>query len=103
MRSIILIVALLLTGCSAQDRWAEIESDTDWSGYFENRSVDGSGSRRVDLPQEGDIVCVVVQKETEEGYLRVRIVKEGTFLAPPQETEWAETRAAYGVVDRCLD
>ena len=103
MRSLIIILALLLAGCSSPERWAEVESDTSWSGYFENRSVDGHGDQRIDLPESGEVVCAVVQKDTEDGYLRLRLCEQGVMLTPKLETEWARTTAAYGIVDRCLD
>lgn len=49
---------------------------------------------------DDDVVCCVVQKQTEQGYLKVSIVNEGSnpFAS---DGESKETTAAYGVVSVC--
>ena len=68
----VMIVVLIMTVFGCGGITAEVESNTSWSGAFGNRTVDGSGDAVVELmgsrPQ-----CAVVQKETEFGFLRLRI------------------------------
>ncbi len=91
------IPAMTLLGCS-EDRWAEVRSDTDWSGYFDDHSVEGAGDRDVDLRGDEFSSGAVVQKLTREGVLRVRLVEEGWMFWPDQATDWTETSADFGVV-----
>ncbi len=97
----ILFGALLFLsfGCSV-DYKADVQSNTQWTGAFGDRSVDGSGNKIVDLPDEHP-QCCVVQKETENGYLRVRVLAEGGGLFGPEDSDWVETTADYGVVTVC--
>ncbi len=95
----ILLCMVVLVSCSV-DYEAEVQSDTSWSGSFGNRSVDGSGNRTIDLPDEHP-QCCVVQKDTEAGFLRVRITAEGGGIFGPDDTGWVETTAAYGIVSVC--
>lgn len=95
---ILLLLVLFVLGCDDDDEprrlldlKAEVESNTSWSRFFENRTVDGSGNQTVDLP-DVDIACCTVQKQTEEGRLKVSVVPGG---------ESAESTAAYGVVTVC--
>lgn len=107
---IALSAAALFAACSDEkhDIYAEIASDTSWSGAFDNRTVDGAGSKTVDLP-DGDIECVVVQKETETGYLTLTIVDHvtgGGIMGVGEKDETnrsngVSTTAAYGVVSGC--
>lgn len=97
------IGAVLLLSACRQDFKAEVESNTSWSGSFGGASVDGSGNRTVDLPDE-DPQCVAVQKTTRNGSLSVRVVVEnGGFLgvAGPSSGEWVTTTAEFGVVTAC--
>ncbi|GJQ22187.1 MAG: hypothetical protein HBSIN02_25420 [Bacteroidia bacterium] len=94
----IVAVAVVFVGCS--DDWkAKVESDTSWSGSFSGRTVDGTGNQTVDLDDD-EVVCCVVQKQTERGRLKVSIVNEGSnpFAS---DGESKETTAAYGVVSVC--
>ncbi len=86
---------MFLTSCT--DYKAKVESDTGWSGAFSGTTVDGSGNQTVDLDDD-DPQCCVVQKDTENGRLRVTIVNEG-FLGTNGESK--ETTATYGVVSVC--
>ena len=95
------IALVLLCSCSS-DRWAEVQSDTDWDGYFDNRSVAGSGNREISMPSEGRMAAVV-QKMTDEGTLSVRLVEEGWLFWPEKTTDWITTSAPYGVVDVWMD
>ncbi|MBD3220351.1 hypothetical protein GF314_03835 [bacterium] len=99
--TVILTAAVLLTGCSV-DYKAEVDSDTTWSGAFGNRTVDGSGKTTVDLPDD-DPVCCTVQKMTESGRLRVRVVADGGGILGPSDSDWVETTASYGVVTACSE
>ena len=87
----------LFLGC--RDWKAEVSSDTKWSGSFGNSTVDGSGNQTVDLPDD-EIVCVVVQKETEAGFLKVKIINDSAnpFASDGEE---ASTSAQFGVVSVC--
>ena len=75
-----------------EDYKIAVESNTSWSGSFANRTVDGSGDKIVDIPDDPP-QCAVVQKQTASGYLRVRVLPHG---------DWVETTAAYGLVTTCL-
>jgi hypothetical protein len=90
-----LCAAVLLTGCS--DFKVKVESNTSWSGVFGETVVEGSGNREIDIADDGR-ACVVVQKNTVGGYLRIRIEN-------PDDTsyqrDWDETHAAYGSVYQC--
>ena len=92
---------ILLMGCSPEYK-AEIESTTSWSGAFGDRTVDGSGNQTVSLPGEHP-QCCVVQKGTESGSLKVRVIAEGGGIFGPGDSDWVETTAAYGVVSVCSE
>jgi|GEM_PF-1684347 len=73
-----------------------IESDTEWSGFIDNRTVDGTGNRDLQVQAYGDR-CYSLQKTTAEGYLRLSLVdSDGKILV--QENE---TTARYGSVMVC--
>lgn len=95
------LACLLLCSCST-DRWAEVRSDTDWSGYFDDHSVDGSGDRDIPLDEDRSPSCVVIQKQTAAGTLRVRLVEEGFGPWGDNATGWASTTAEYGVCHVCF-
>lgn len=86
------VLALLLaasSGCSTQTRF-EVQSDTCWDGFVDRQgrlAECGDKSYRV----VGTIQCVQVQKQTQNGYLRVRI--EGR--------SWVETTEPFGSVSVC--
>jgi hypothetical protein len=86
---ILMLITLSMTGCGYK---AKVESDTSWSGYINNATVDGSGNRTIDLDRRES---VVVQKGTKRGYLKVTIISDNP-LSPDGET--SETTAEYGVV-----
>lgn len=92
---------LFCAGC-AVDYKAEVKSSTSWSGAFGNSTVDGSGDRTVDIPDDYP-QCVVVQKETSVGSLSVRVVAEGGGIFAPSDSDWATTTAQYGVVSACSE
>lgn len=72
----------------------QIESDTSWAGSIgadgSSRSIEGSRSETWSVT--GTIAVAVIQKQTEYGYLRVSILKDGRVL------DSQTTTAAYGVV-----
>lgn len=99
MRRSLLLMFVALTACTV-DYTAEIQSNTSWTGVFINRTVDGSGNRIVDIPDDFEPPCVAVQKDTEEGYVRARVTTSGGFLGPG-DGDWVETTAQYGAVTAC--
>jgi hypothetical protein len=72
-----------------------VESDTSWSGAFGTieegqRTEEGSGS--ASFAFHGSIASAAVQKQTEHGFLTVKILKNGNSVASQTTT------ASYGVV-----
>ena len=99
---IAIVVMLILVGCSFDYKCA-VQSNTEWSGSFGNRTVDGSGNQIVDLPDE-EIQCVVVQKETREGILSIKLIKEGHgIFNSDDENPTVTTTAEYGIVSDCIE
>ena len=94
-------LVIVLSGCSI-DYKAEVESNTSWSGSFGGRTVDGTGNKTIDVPDEHP-QCCVVQKDGESGFLKVRVVAEGGGIFSPSDSDWVETTAAYGVVSACSE
>jgi len=72
----------------------EITSDTSWSGSIgadgSSRTIEGYGNENWKVT--GIIAVAVIQKQTEYGFLTVRILRDGTVL------DSQTTTAAYGVV-----
>ena len=98
----IALLGLTLIGCS-KDYKVEVRSDTSWSGAFGNRTVDGSGNQTIDIPDDPP-ECVVVQKETKDGYLEIHLIEEGGwFLNPTNDYERVRTTAEYGLVSDCTE
>ena len=52
-------------------RFAVITSNTEWSGFFWNRTVAGTGDMAIEMPQRGT-ACCNVQKETVGGSLTLQ-------------------------------
>ena len=95
------MAALFLSSCSDVEYTAVVRSDTEWSGAFGNRTVDGRGSDTVPLGSDHP-VCCVVQKQTEQGYLSVQVTADGGgWLYGADDSEIVTTHAAYGVVTVC--
>jgi hypothetical protein len=92
-----IFLAFFIIGCT--DYKAKVESNTSWSGAFGNRTVDGRGNQTIDLDDD-DVQCCTVQKQTEEGRLKITIVDEGFWGS---DGESAETTAAFGVVSACSE
>jgi hypothetical protein len=88
----------LFVACT--DYKAKIESDTSWSGAFGNSTVDGTGSRSIDLPDDG-IQCCTVQKQNKKGRLKITIINDTSNPLLSTELNSAETTAEYGVVSAC--
>ena len=88
----LLVLALALPlGCAKRHR-ISIQSDTCWDGIIDNQSnahIDGCGDSSYRVA--GEMHCVVVQKQTDVGVLRVRI----------DEGLWVETSEPRGLVQVC--
>jgi len=71
-----------------------IESDTEWSGAIGGLggSTTKSGSGCASFTIHSSIVSACIQKQTEWGYLTVKILKDGQLM------EQQSTTAPYGVV-----
>ena len=91
------IAVMIMAGCGGPE--AEIQSDTSWTGSFGDRRVDASGNGTVVIGGPPPY-CAIVQKRTEEGVLRVRVVSDDP-TGP--STDWAETTLPFGVVTACLE
>lgn len=95
------IAILLFSSCTTEWK-AKVESDTSWSGSFAGTTVEGSGSKTIDLGSgQDEIYCCVVQKQTESGYLKVSIKSESNSIFGSEDGESKETTASYGVVSVC--
>ena len=91
MLILFLALAALPLGC-AKRHHISIQSDTCWDGIIDqqdNAHIDGCGSSSFRVA--GEIHCVVVQKQTDAGVLRVRI----------DEGLWVETTEPRGLVQVC--
>ena len=97
--TLLVLFALLIIGCEANYK-VKIESNTSWSGYMSGASVDGSGNRTIDIPEE-DVVCATVQKETENGFVKVTLVDESPNIFGGGEIASRYTDAKYGIVTVC--
>lgn len=101
------VIALLFAGCDGDSAFVIKVSGTiglEFSGSYLVVTASGqSTSKSVDgiVPTEysvtGNIVSGVFQKQTEEGNLKVEIIKGGQVIAS------SETTAAYGVVSVATD
>ena len=86
---IALAVLAGLGGCSKRYQ-IQIESDTCWDGSVDNSNgISGCGNSTYKVV--GPMRCVVVNKKSPNGYLRVRI----------DGRSWTETSEAYGSVEAC--
>jgi len=85
----VLAVLVALSGCSKRYR-IEIQSDTCWQGSVDNtQNISGCGGSTYKVV--GPMRCVVLNKTSPLGYLRVRI----------DSRPWTETSDAYGSVEAC--
>ncbi len=87
---LLLAAALLATGCK---HVFEIQSNTSWAGSINDSDVElhGAGDRTYEVT--GGFKCVTMQKQTVDGYLRVRVRRAGSAFT--------ETSAPYGTVKAC--
>ena len=102
-------LVLVVMGCEAQenDYYATVESDTEWSGMFGNRTVDGSGSTEVDLPDNS--ACVIAHMQTDTGFLTVTVMSHvtgGSIMGiggrdDHEQQDTATTEASHGMVVVC--
>jgi len=96
-KGLVVLFASLMFFCMSCDslldtgNTAEVSSNTEWSGSFDGRTVSGSGNQSIELGND-KIICVVVQKQTNSGYLQVEL-----------DGNKKRTTAAYGVVSVCND
>lgn len=92
----------LFSGCDEEDEkpnpdWqVRITANCGWSGFFDNRSVDGTGDTIVDV-SNGSIVCATVQKTVAFGTLTASMY-DGINN---HEADRATTTAEFGVVSVC--
>lgn len=91
------MAVMIMAGCGGPD--AEIQSDTSWTGSFGDSRVDGSGNATVSIGGPPPY-CAIVQKQTAEGVLRVRVVSDDP-TGP--STDWFETMLPFGAVSACLE
>ena len=85
----VLAALVALGGCSKRYQ-IEIQSDTCWDGSVDNNNnISGCGNSSYKVV--GPMRCVVVHKNSPNGYLRVRI----------DGRPWVETSEAYGSVEAC--
>lgn len=99
-RLIVGLVVLLLSACSglglASGGSGEVEVQTDpaelcWSGAFGDRTVEGCGSRTVELESMSGVFVANAQKQSEGGMLTLILSVDG------REVDRTSTTAAYGV------
>lgn len=87
------VIVLSSSGCSVFKIKADVSSSTSWSGSFDGRTVDGTGSMSVDMGTRGRVKCAVVQKRTREGFLTVSV----------DGGDSQTTTAEFGVVTSCTN
>ena len=92
------IAVMIMAGCGGAAE-AEIQSDTSWSGSFGDRRIDGSGNSTVEIGGPPPY-CAIVQKQTADGVLRVRVVSDDP-TGP--STDWIETTLPFGAATACLE
>lgn len=85
----LIVVLAVLTGCSERHR-IQVESDVCWDAIInDEQHVAECGN--VSYKVTGKIKCIVAQKQSAAGYLRVRI----------DSRPWTETTEAFGTVQAC--
>jgi hypothetical protein len=111
MWRILCVTALFLgvMGCEERqdDYYAVVDSNTTWSGWFGNRTVDGSGHYEVDLPDND--ACVIAHMQTDTGFLTVTVMSHvtgGSIMGigghdDREQQDTATTEAARGMVAVC--
>lgn len=91
--AIAFVIGLSSLGCSVFKIMADVSSSTRWSGSFNGRTVDGTGSMSIDMGIRGSVKCAVVQKQTREGFLTVSV----------DGGDSQTTTAEFGVVTSCTN
>ena len=85
---------LSIPGMSTATFNVVIQSDTSWSGSIgggtSSRTIQGDGSETWEIT--GTMAVAVIQKQTSDGYLTVKITRNGNVVAQQSTT------ADYGVV-----
>jgi hypothetical protein len=104
------VVIVALAGCGA-DWKAEIESNTNWYGYYGGvtgnnwsySEVQGSGSREMDLPDDDRVCCRFFQ--TAYGYLNITIKDDGggPFHIFAADSRSGSTNAIGGMIEICSE
>lgn len=100
--------AFCLTGCPLEhdiEYVAEIQSDTYWKAQVNGESIDGFGNEFLQIPRRGADyqlpVCVTVRKQSNAGYLRVRVAADGVSVLGSRDGDWVFTSADSGWVTAC--
>ena len=104
------LVAVSLIGCG-RDWKAEIESNTSWYGAYggvsgsewTTTSVQGSGDRTIDLPDDDRVCCRFYQEGN--GFLSVKVKDDGggLFHIFAEDSRQAETNINGGMIEICTE
>jgi hypothetical protein len=87
--AMLLVLLAALTGCSQRHK-IEIQSDVCWDAVINgDQHLNDCGN--VSYKVTGKLNCIVVQKQTANGYLRVRI----------DGRAWTETTEQFGLLQVC--
>ena len=102
----LLVLLVGVTGCSTDWR-AEIDSNTHWYGEFGavtgnefvTSSVEGTGSRTIDLPDEDRVCCFFIQEGN--GYVNVTIKDRASLF--PKKKRTASTNVNGNSIQICTE
>jgi len=92
-------LAVLLCGCSV-DYQAHVESNTEWTGYFNGEKYDGKGNAVIDL---GDGRCCTISmlEDGRRAFVRIRVEANGGGVFNPGDTAWIEAHSRYTTLNVC--
>ena len=86
---VVLLGVVTLTGCSERHR-IEVQSNVCWDGTI-NSDQRVSECGNVSYKVTGKLKCIVIQKQSANGYLRIRI----------DQRAWSETTEPFGLLQVC--